>query len=183
MDNLTTIVLAVALAMDCLAVSVCVGASHKRFKSTATLRIAVAFGFFQALMPLIGWAASAWLGPKIESISHFVAFALLAFVGAKMLWEALRHSGDKCNVNVSSWRILLWLTIATSIDALAVGVSYGVLQIEILQPCIVIGVVSSIFAVVGAAIGVFLGHILGNKAEIIGGVVLILLALKVLFTF
>lgn len=112
----------------------------------------------------------------------WIAFGMLAFIGIKMIVEAVRgeEEGDEGSFDVSKWNVLIYLAIATSIDALAVGVSYGALGVDIIVPAIIIGVFSSVFSVVGLGIGSALGNVFGNKAELVGGIVLCLLGLKIL---
>ncbi len=181
MDLSLTLLLSVALAMDCFSVAICIGMAQKRFAWKAFLKTGFFFGFFQAAMPLIGWVASAWAGTMLENVSHFIAFALLAFIGIRMLREAFSKDDDcSRSFDVGSWRTLIVLSVATSIDSLAVGISYGVMQVDIFLPCIIIGIGSFLFSVLGAVVGVVSGRFLGSKAEIIGGIVLIALAVKVL---
>lgn len=182
---ITTLFLAIALAMDCFAVSITIGVRERTFRVSTCLKISIAFGLFQALMPIIGWFCTKFIHSQIETIGHYVAFGLLAFIGTKMIVEAIKEGSDegknsKEGFDVSKWNILLWLALATSIDALAVGVSYGAMGLDIIIPSIIIGIVSSLFAALGLIIGIILGDIFGNKAEFAGGVVLIILGLKIL---
>lgn len=182
---ITTIILAIALAMDCFAVSITVGVKERKFYIVKCIKISLAFGIFQAVMPLIGWLCTNVIHHHIETLGHFIAFGLLVFIGVKMIIEAIKEGSDdnekgKDSFDVDKWSVLIWLAIATSIDALAVGVSYGAMGIDILIPSVIIGVFSACFAIVGLIVGIFLGDIFGNKAELAGGVVLILLGLKTL---
>ena len=179
MDTATTLLLSVALAMDCFAVSIVIGMTAKRFVFGDMAKTAVSFGLFQCLMPIIGWILTAWCVRWIGDYGPFVAFALLEFVGVKMLYEALSKRGDSPSVDVSRWSVVLWLAVATSLDALAVGMSYGVLDVSIIVPSVVIGLGSVLFSIIGNAIGVLLGNIFGRKAEVLGGIILVLLGLKV----
>lgn len=179
MDTTTTLLLSVALAMDCFAVSIVIGLTAKRFVVGDMARTAISFGVFQCLMTIIGWVLSAWSVKWIGKYGPFVAFALLEFIGVKMMYEALSKRGRSSSVDVSRWATVLWLAIATSLDALAVGMSYGVLGVEIFAPSIVIGIGSLLFAIVGNAVGVWLGNIFGHKAEVFGGLLLVLLGLKI----
>lgn len=180
MSVTTTLIMAIALAMDCFAVSIAIGLNRTVPLRVNAVRIPLAFGIFQGLMPLIGWFLSAWAGKIIESVDHYIAFGMLAFIGGKMLWESLHSSDDNAGTDVSSLRMVLWLAIATSIDALAVGVTYGVMSVPIYMPAAVIGAVAAAFATAGLAIGKSFGNIFGNKAEIFGGSLLILLGAKIL---
>ncbi len=177
----TTIFLAIALAMDCFAISITIGIKEKTYRLSTVSRTSIAFGLFQAVMPLIGWYATLFVRESLIAYGHWIAFGLLMFIGLKMLVEAIRGNDEESgNFDVRNMSVLIWLAIATSIDALAVGVSYGALGVEICVPAIVIGIFSSLFAVIGTAIGVMLGNVFGNKAEIIGGIVLCVLGIKIL---
>lgn len=180
MDITTTIILAIALAMDCFAVSITVGLTWHKYDIRGMIKIAMAFGLFQAIMPLIGWLCSAWCGVQIADYDHFIAFGLLAFIGGKMLLEAIAEKEESKPIDINNWRTLIGLAIATSIDALAVGVTYGLMQVDITVPCIIIGIVAALFAIIGIVIGISVGDIFGNKAEIMGGIILILLGVKIL---
>lgn len=171
---------AVALAMDAFAVSMCRGLEMKKLNIRHLFLIALTFGLFQAVMPLIGYGVSFWLEEVIEPIDHWVAFALLAFIGVKMIAEALKGGEERREEEVLHLKMLLLMAIATSIDALVVGVTFVATETNVWLGCGVIGAVT--FAV--CALGVFIGNKAGNrfsgKAEIFGGAVLILIGLKIL---
>ncbi|MCQ2203282.1 MAG: manganese efflux pump MntP family protein [Bacteroidales bacterium] len=189
----TTVVLAIALAMDCFAVSITIGLKEKAFRISTVARVAIAFGLFQGLMPIIGYIATSFVYEYLVSWGPYISFAMLAFIGGKMVVEAIkegRESGSNGNeegglegtsFDVSRIGILIYLAIATSIDALAVGVSYGAMGVSIYMPSLIIGVFSAIFAIVGVGVGSSVGNIFGNKAELAGGILLILLGVKMLF--
>lgn len=180
MDLATTIFLSIALAMDCFAVSITIGLTWKDFLWIPTFKIALAFGLFQALMPILGWLCCAWWGERVADYAHIISFILLLFIGGKMLYESFFDKNESKSIDINMWRTLIGLAIATSIDAFAVGVTYGLLQVNINIPCIIIGFVASFFAILGVLIGTSVGNIFGNKAEILGGVILILLGVKIL---
>ncbi len=183
MNILETLLLAVALAMDCFTVSICCGIIERRMGKQVWL-MAFFFGLFQAVMPLIGWLFAGLFSRQISAYDHWVAFGLLAFLGGKMIWEGF-HKKDECPCfNPSRLSVILTLAVATSIDALAVGFSFigmGLLRAaEIIIPIVSIGVVSFLFSLLGKHIGVRLGRRFNWPAEQLGGIILILIGFRVL---
>ncbi len=187
MDLINIIAIAVALSMDALAVSVVNGFIIKNLRYTHALRIAFFFGLFQAVMPLLGWAAGFCFRGYIESFDHWIAFSLLAFIGGKMIYESTIVKKDVCETGENrksclDFTTLIMLSVATSIDALAVGISFSVLHINIIQPVIIIGAVTFVICLAGVYIGDRVGHFFEDKLEIAGGVILIIMGLRILFT-
>jgi len=181
MDLLVIIGIAVGLSMDALAVSVANGIMIKQLRAQHAFRIAFSFGFFQAMMPLIGWAAGITFSQYIKPVDHWIAFALLLGVGARMIWESISEGKkDEAQRNCLHFPTLLILSIATSIDALAVGVSFAFLDITIWFPIMIIGIITFIICFIGVIIGNKMGRIFGNKLGIIGGLVLIGIGIKIL---
>ena len=183
MTGLEIWLLAIGLAMDCFAVSIASGIILKRIQWKPMLTMALAFGFFQALMPLLGWIGASTFSHLIESVDHWIAFVLLAFIGGKMLWEAFTEDedeGDDKDAEKIDLGEYLILAIATSIDALAVGISFAALSVDIVPAVSLIGVTTFIFSVAGVAIGHTFGARYEKPATIVGGVVLILIGLKIL---
>ena len=159
MTSLEIWLLAVGLAMDCFAVSVASGIILKQIQWRPMLVMALFFGVFQAVMPLIGWTCTNAFSHLIESYDHWIAFALLAFLGGKMIWESFK-SEEECHLfNPTRLKVVLTLAVATSIDALAVGISFSCLGMKtiqsILSPVLVIGLVSFLFSMAGLLIGIF----------------------------
>jgi putative Mn2+ efflux pump MntP len=177
----TLLLIAVGLSMDAFAVSVSSGMNMERFRIGKALRIAIFFGGFQALMPIIGFAAGLSVRDFMAEIDHWVAFALLAFIGAKMIYEALFPREDGRKMNHGGLGTLLVLSVATSIDALAVGISFSLLGTDIVFPACIIGIVTFFISFSGVLIGRRAGHLLENTAEVLGGVILIGIGLKILF--
>lgn len=175
----------VGLSMDAFAVSVCKGLGMKRLNMRQAFVIALFFGGFQALMPVIGWALGTGFQAFITPIDHWIAFALLAFIGGKMLWDAFRGDEDE-GENVPSdessldLKELTMLAVATSIDALAVGITFAFLQVDIVPAVTLIGVITFALSFAGVAIGHFFGARFEKPATIVGGIVLILIGLKIL---
>ncbi len=176
-------IVAVGLSMDAFAVSVCKGLCMKRVRWLYALVIALFFGVFQALMPVIGWALGSAFASLIEPIDHWVAFILLAFIGGKMIWDGL-HEDDGVDCEAEPSRIdlkeLLMLAIATSIDALAVGISFAFLGVNIAVAACIIGITTFALSIVGVWIGHAFGSRFEHGATIIGGIVLVLIGLKIL---
>lgn len=184
MDIITIILIGFGLSMDAFAVSVTNGATLKKVGMKEALRIGGFFGFFQALMPLLGWLLGVRLQNYITRIDHWIAFLLLAFIGGKMVYETLKSSKGSSNEDVEKTldnKTLLILAIATSIDALAVGVSFAFLEVSIIGSIIIIGVITFILCFIGVLAGKKCGELLKRNAELIGGVVLILIGMKILF--
>ncbi len=182
----TLLAIAVALAMDAFAVALATGICLKEARAAHTLRMAGAFGLFQALMPIAGWLLGLSFREHIEAYDHWLAFALLAFVGGKMLWEGL-HTGEEdpaCEYkDPTRGGQLLLLAVATSIDALAVGLSFSVLGVEIWMPALVIGVVCFAITALGMKIGCMTRHVgpMSSHAELLGGTALIAIGLRILY--
>jgi putative Mn2+ efflux pump MntP len=176
-------VIALALAMDAFAVSVGISFSLETITKRQTLRLASHFGFFQFMMPLIGWyAGQNILVRYIEPFDHWVAFCLLVIIGAKMIYESFKR-GKKINntkADPTKGVSLLVLSVATSIDALVVGLSLAAFHVAILYPAVVIGLVAFFMTFLGVNIGPFFGRIIGKRAELMGGLILILIGLKTL---
>ncbi len=173
------LLLSFALAMDAFAVSIGLGVKRKEFDKSLALKAALFFGFFQALMPLIGHLASLGVGSLIESIDHWVAFLLLSIIGGKMLYESFGENTED-EISIITNKVLLILAIATSIDAMAAGFTLNLLDLNPYSSMVIIGVVTFVFSFIGVFIGSKGGSYLEDKAEKLGGVVLIGIGLKIL---
>lgn len=180
MDIITILFIAFGLSMDAFAVSVTSGITTKNLKLSNILRIALFFGSFQAIMPLLGWLAGLSLRSFICGVDHWIAFGLLTFVGCKMIYESAKIKMIGKGNNPLDIYVLLILSVATSIDALAVGLSLSFLNIAILTPIIIIGIVTFVLSFIGTFIGKRLGSFFEHKIEIAGGVILIGIGLKIL---
>lgn len=174
--------IAVALAMDCFAVALGTAAGARGLSTKQALRMAVYFGGFQMVMPLAGWLAGDRLLGLIEGIDHWVAFGLLALIGGRMIYESFEMSEEEkaARFDRTRGRRLGVLALATSIDALAVGLSLGVVGTRILYPAAVIGAMSFMVTIVGAKIGPVVGRLAGRWAELLGGLILIGIGVKIL---
>jgi len=180
MDLITIILVAIGLSVDGFSVAIGIGAANTKRSWASVLRLAAAFGLFQFAMPIAGWLAGLTIANVIANYDHWIAFALLAYVGSKMIWEALKKEEEKETDDQTKGLPLLLLSIATSIDALAVGFSFSVLKEQILFPSVIIGIVCFLMTAVGVIFGKVLARIFGKKVSIFGGVVLIGIGIKIL---
>lgn len=179
MSNLELFILAVGLAMDAFAVAVCKGLSIRTLKLRQALLVGLWFGLFQALMPALGWLLGSAFSELVQSVDHWIAFLLLAIIGGNMIREALH--GDEEDVDPSlSFGVMFLLAVATSIDALAVGITFAFLSVNILAAVAFIGVITFAISAVGVKLGNLFGARYKSKAEFFGGAVLILIGLKIL---
>lgn len=180
------LLLSVALAMDCFTVSIMSGVILRRGFNADILRMAILFGVFQAVMPLIGWLGTAHFSQYLEAVDHWIAFGLLAFIGGKMIKESFDGDEEHQSFNPLLLHTQLLLAVATSIDALAIGISMACLGYDHLSqltfPLLLIGAVSILFSLIGYWSGVRFGRIIARrlKPELFGGIVLIFIGLKVL---
>ena len=171
--------IAVALSMDAFAVSICKGLSVQKVQAKHMLTAGAYFGAFQALMPLIGFLLGFKLEHFIQSIDHWIAFVLLAIIGGNMIKEALGKDEEEHDASFS-FKAMLPLAVATSIDALAVGISFAFLAVDIVKAALLIGATTFVLSAVGVWVGNAFGSRYKSKAELAGGIVLILIGLKIL---
>ncbi len=176
--------LGVGLSMDAFAVSVCKGLGMRKLNKKQALIIGLYFGGFQALMPFVGWLLGSQFQKYITSIDHWIAFILLGFIGGKMMIEAVREWNEEEVVDVMAAPIdhknMLVLAVATSIDALAVGITFAFLGTPIVEAITIIGITTMVISIAGVVVGNFFGSRYKSKAEFIGGLILVLLGLKIL---
>ena len=180
MDLFSIIVIAIGLSMDTFAVSIVNGLTMPQLKFLRAMSIALVMALFQAVMPLIGWYAGCVVQEEIKSIDHWVAFGLLAFIGLKMIRERGASIQDKEHNSQLKWSVLVYQSIATSIDALAVGISFALLDINIISSVIIIGIATFLFAMIGLKLGKSVGGKIRSNIELIGGLILILIGIKIL---
>jgi manganese efflux pump family protein len=180
MNYLVIILTAIGLSMDAFAVAIASGGSITEKRTLQAFRIGGSFGFFQMIMPLIGWALGESLKRYITSFDHWIAFGLLAFIGLKMLRESFDREACQRPAEPMTRRRLFFLSIATSIDALAVGVSFAFLDYPVFLAALVIGLITFAISFAGVFIGHFCCCLWGQRAERAGGVLLILIGLKIL---
>ena len=184
MGILELLLVGVGLAMDAFAVSICKGLAMKKVNKKHCFIIAIFFGGFQALMPFLGWLIGSTFAQYITKVDHWIAFLLLAYIGGKMIADAVKESREKEEVVKQDEPLdikeLFIMAIATSIDALAVGITFSFLEVHIFLACTIIGTVTFVIS----AGGVFIGNIFGSKyktkAQVAGGVILLVLGLKIL---
>lgn len=183
MELINTLALAVALAMDAFAVSIAAGVTLKAVSLRQNFRLAWHFGLFQAMMPVIGWSAGLTVRSRIEAYDHWVAFGLLAFVAQGMLRSAFRDDHDEeASKDPTKGMTMVMLSVATSIDALAVGLSLSMINVSIWTPALIIGLVAGAFTTVGMHLGKAIGSMaqLSRWAELTGGIVLLAIGVNIL---
>ncbi len=166
--------------MDAFSVSITHGLANKSFRPINALKLGFSFGSFQAIMPILGWLAGVNVIDLISGFDHWIALGLLSFIGSRMIYESTKNGSEKL-INSLTISVLLILSVATSIDALAVGLSLSFLRIPILVPAIIIGAITFSLSFLGVYFGNRFGHLLGNKVEVIGGIILIGIGLRILF--
>lgn len=180
MPILSIIAIAVGLSMDAFAVSVASGIAIKELRLHHALRIALFFGAFQAVMPVIGWVAGQSVATIIGPWDHWVVFGVLVFIGGKMIFESFKIEAAERPTDPLNVYVLLVLSVATSLDALAVGFSFAFLVTDIVLPVVIIGGVTFVLSLVGTAVGDRAGHFFEKKIEIVGGLILIAIGVKIL---
>ena len=179
MGIIELILLSIVLGMDAFAVSVCKGISMKKMNWKKACIIGLYFGGFQAIMPVIGYFFGSSFESIITNIDHWIAFILLAIIGAKMIQEAFQKEEEEYNEDISV-KTMIVLSIATSIDALAVGITFAFLKVNLLLAITLIGTITFILSVIGTKIGNRFGDKYKSKAELAGGIILIIIGLKIL---
>jgi len=180
-DPGSVLLIAIGLSADCFAVALAASTSSKGYSYSQTLRVCLAFGAAQALMPMLGWLGGKTLVDLISRYDHWVAFGLLLVIGGRMIWESFHSKEDEARErDLSKGLSLLTLAMATSIDALAVGISFAFLSVNILVAALTIGVVCFLITGVGFLAGRKAGQVLGERAETVGGIILIGIGLRIL---
>jgi putative Mn2+ efflux pump MntP len=180
MDFVQTLLIAVGLAMDAFAVTLGAGTSGRSMAPGAAFRLPFHFGLFQFLMPVVGWFAGTWVSGYAHAVDHWIAFGLLAFVGVRMIRAGFDHGPAAAPGDPSRGWTLVLLSLATSIDALAVGFTLAMLGVDILYPSLTIGIVTGCLALVGLHVGNRLGRALGKPMEVAGGLLLIGIGVRIL---
>jgi putative Mn2+ efflux pump MntP len=181
-DFLSVIFIAFGLSADCFAVSISIGATGKTFSWKLMLRVALAFGLFQMAMPLAGWLVGQTVVQFVSGYDHWIAFALLAFIGGKMTWEFIRGGEGSDSVDITRWGTLITLAIATSIDALAVGLSFALLKINILMAGLIIGTVAFAVTAFSFWLGRKVSSLVGRWALLAGGIILLGIGIRIVIT-
>ena len=178
MDLIPVILIAVGLAMDAFAVSICKGLAMRRPDIGEMLAVGLWFGIFQAVMPLIGYALGSSMYDMISDYDHWIAFGLLALIGANMIREGISHEEEELDASLDFITMLI-LAVATSIDAFAVGITFAMDGTSIVPASAIIGIVTLVISMIGVGIGAKVGGAFGKKAEILGGIILIAIGIKV----
>lgn len=178
MDFVTVFLIAIGLAVDAFAVSIAKGVTLRKNRLRSAILLASLFGGFQALMPVIGWSAGLGLKDLIMGFDHWVAFVLLGFIGAKMIYDSTK--GDDGKEEDITLVAALALAVATSIDALMVGLSFAFLETSILVPILIIGIVTFVLCFVAVIFSSSIGTVIGRKTKVLGGIILILIGLRIL---
>lgn len=182
MDLLTVVLLAVGLSFDSFAVSVSSGLILKKIEFLPATRIAFSLAFFQAAMPVIGWLVGLSIKDYIREFDHWIAFVMLLLIGLKMIWESFHQKEKPADFNPLNIYVLVTLSIATSIDALIVGVGFGFSEVRILEAIVIIGTVTFIISMLGILFGKKAGNRFGKRMEVAGGMILIGIGVKILVT-
>ena len=181
MDFYALLIIAVALAMDATAVSIGVGAAMRTWQLRSISRLSFHFGIFQFFMPMLGWLVGSSVSSILQRFDHWIAFGLLSIVAGHMVYEAIHE--DKVNTTDSTSGIrMIVLSVATSIDAFAIGITFVALNIPILFPCIVIGLICMALSFVGGLIGYKTKKLLGKAAQLFGALILFLVGLRIIIT-
>jgi manganese efflux pump family protein len=182
-EFISTLFIALSLSADCFAVSLGGGCSLPNLRYIRVFRTALAFGLAQAIMPTLGWLAGRSVNSYIGGFDHWIVFGLLAIVGGRMIWEAFKSQQDeKINIDITRGWLLFTLAVATSIDALAVGLSLAFLETHILLAALIIGLVAFLISHLGFYLGCKASAVLGQRARFIGGIILIGIGLRVLIS-
>jgi putative Mn2+ efflux pump MntP len=173
------IIIAFGLSLDAFAVSLGAGAVGRIVNHRGAVRLAFHFGLFQFLMPVLGWYVGVKIEPFVKSADAYIAFVLLSYIGAKMIWESYKPAGV-IKTDPSKGREMVMLSVATSIDALAVGFSLAILTINVWYPAFIIGLITLIISIMGIYLGKVIGSRFGKKMELLGGLVIIAIGIKIL---
>ena len=181
-DWLLTFIIAVSLAMDCFAVSLGIGCSSSSCDNRSLFRLSFHFGLFQGGMTLIGWLVGNTILPYIEKFDHWIAFILLAWIGIRMIKEGLSSKTEKINGDPTRGGTLILLSVATSIDALGVGLSLSILKTNVFYSSLIIGVVSLLFTIIGLRFGNRLNEKFGKRVEVMGGLILLFIGSRLLIS-
>jgi manganese efflux pump family protein len=179
---LSLLIIAVGLSADCFAVALCGSCAMKTLTRFQVLRASLSFGLFQAIMPVLGWLAGRMVVNFIGGFDHWLAFALLGFVGGRMLWESFHSEKEEKKTDFTKGWLLLTLSIATSIDALAVGLSFAFLKVNIVTAGLTIGITTFLVSIIAFILGRKVGEWVGKRAELVGGLILIGIGLKILLS-
>jgi putative Mn2+ efflux pump MntP len=180
LDLISILLVALGVSLDAFAVAVSSGMRVKPMPFRYGLTMAAFFGSFQALMPVLGWLAGTGLRGLITGVDHWVAFLLLAAVGGKMIYESFPRAGSKPAADPRNILVLLLLAVATSIDALVVGIGFSFIKVAIVRPAVIIGLITFSLSLLGVYVGKKAGRWLNRRVELVGGLILVLIGVKIL---
>ena len=180
MDIISIILIAVGLSMDSFSVSLINGCTMEELNTSRILSIALFFAFFQSFMPVLGWLAGLSVEKYIKEFDHWIAFLLLFFIGLKMIEEGVKKDCPSSSPELPVKK-LIGQSLATSIDAFAVGISFSLLELSLITPVVIIGLVTFGFSILGLFLGKYFGKLLGQRADVIGGIILIGMGIKILY--
>ena len=182
LDTTSILLIALGLSADCFAVSLSGSVSMKSFTRFQIFRTALTFGFFQALMPVLGWLLGQTIVDFIADYDHWIAFILLGFIGGKMIWESFHKKEDEQSLDITRGFLLITLAVATSIDALAVGLTFAFIEVNLTLAVFIIGITAFLATIVSFLIGKKLGKLAGRWAELVGGLILIGIGIRIVIT-
>jgi len=182
LNFITVLGIALALCADCFAVAVCGGVSPASRSFLRVFRAALTFGIVQGLMLVVGWLVGRTVVEFISAYDHWIAFGLLLFVGGRMLWESRGSKDEKCAPDITRGWLLFTLAVATSLDALAVGLSFAFLEVSMTMAGLTVGVVTFVLVTAGFLVGRKASGIIGKRAELVGGIILIAIGLRILLS-
>jgi len=180
-DFPSLLVIALSLSADCFAVALSSGIAQQKLSFASLARLPLLFGVSQAFMCVIGWLVGSTIVEYIEDYDHWIAFGLLVFIGGRMIWESFHERDEEqAKKNRADWLVLLLLAVATSIDSLVVGLSFAFLDVNITVAAVTIGLTALVITLVGVLLGKRVGALIGERAETVGGVILIIIGLRIL---
>ena len=179
MNIIELLLTSISLAMDAFAVSICKGLSMEKYSIKKGIIIGLYFGIFQSLMPMIGYLLGNYFENIINSIDHWIAFILLVIIGLNLIKDGLSKEDEMLNENINI-KEMIPLSIATSIDALAVGITFSILEINMIKVIIIIGIITLLLSIIGTKLGYSFGNKYKDKSKILGGVILIIIGIKIL---
>ncbi|MCX7986988.1 MAG: manganese efflux pump MntP family protein [Bacteroidales bacterium] len=180
MDFFAVLFVSIGLSFDTFAVSLSCGIKEKNIQFLAATRIAIVFAIFQALMPLLGWFLGITISNYVVSIDHWIAFVLLWIIGIKMVLDAWNHEKNDSSLNINDPKVIISLSLATTMDAFVIGITFAFLKVHIPMVLLIIGATTYIFSMLGMLFGKKLGQHIGNKVEFLGGIILMAIGLKIL---
>ena len=182
LDIISILLIALGLSADCFAVALSGSISMKAVSFAQMLRTAVVFGIFQAIMPVLGWLLGKTFVEYIAEYDHWIAFILLSLIGGRMIWESIKNKDNARQIDITKGLLLIILAVATSIDALAAGLTFAFLRVNIVVAVTCIGITAFLATIVGFIVGKYFSRLVGKRAEAIGGIILIIIGFRILLS-